>query len=118
MKTSTQKILCPLILLFAVVAVAPAFAYPELHQNSNGWIFGTHGTKAYAYVSGWWWGTEYCNPPGYPFTFAHRIYPNGAYWEPGEWGQCGTNYAYSRTDVYWKDQYGEYHLDSEAFAAI
>ena len=114
MKTSYQKIFYPLIILLLVVAVAPAYAYPDFHEAHDGWKYGPHGKGAYSYVSGWWWGTDYCDP----FTFVHGWSPSDAYHTTAHWGQCGYNTAWTRTDVYWQDQYGQYHLDVEAFAAI
>lgn len=118
MKNSLNKYFCLLISLLLVGTVTSVLAYPEWHENSNGWNYGTHGTAAYAYVGGWWWGTAYCNPPGYPFIHIYGHSPPEAYWEPAHFGQCGYNTAWTRTKVYWQDQYGQYHLDIQAFAAI
>lgn len=116
MKVSYQKCFYPLILLLLVCTVTPVLAQ-QWHENSNGWNWGNF-TGAYAYVGGYWWGTAYCDPPDYPFYFVWGHYPSDAYWVPDYFGQCGYNYAWTKTTVYWKNAWGQYFVDSQAFAAI
>jgi len=122
MKASYQKIFYPLVLLLLVVAVAPAYAYPDFHSNTNGWNYGNF-SQAKAYVSGWWWGTDYCNPPGYPFVHTHwwdidDDYPYGKSVPFYDFGQCGYNTAWTTTTVNLQNAYGQWFKDSEACAAI